>query len=67
MKQEFSLENSLAEIRSIVEQMQSGVSDFDKQIELFKKGNKLIKACQNYLNEAELEVKQLIGNELQDF
>jgi len=65
-KQEFSLEKSLAEIRSIVEKMQKGVSDFDQQMALFAKGNELIEQCQEYLDQAELKIKQLVDGQTED-
>ena len=58
-----SLDTDIIRIRAIVEEMQKGISDFDKQVELFKEASALIKACQNYLNESEIEIKQLIGDE----
>jgi exodeoxyribonuclease VII small subunit len=63
---EFSLEKKLAEIRSIVEKMQQGAVDFDEQIALFKQGQALIASCQNYLDKAELEIKQLVDGTLED-
>ncbi|MFK7973076.1 MAG: exodeoxyribonuclease VII small subunit [Bacteroidia bacterium] len=64
---DFSLEKTLGEIRAIVEKMQQGAVDFDEQIALFKKGQDLIKESQQFLNEAELEIKQLVDGELEDF
>lgn len=61
-----SLDNDIIRIRAIVEEMQKGISDFDKQVELFKEASALIKACQNYLNQSEIEIKQLIGEEEKD-
>lgn len=66
-KQEnFSLESSLTEIRGIVDQMQRGVEDFDKQVTLFKEGRLLIHKCQQYLDESELEIKKLVDGKLVD-
>ena len=56
----FSLEEKLTEIRELVEKMQKGVSDFDKQVELFKRGNDLIKECREYLDVSELKIEELI-------
>ena len=63
---EFSLEKSLAEIRSIVEKMQQGSVDFDEQVTLFKKGQDLIKQCQAFLDQSELTIKQLVDGELKE-
>lgn len=60
MDEKFSLEDKLAEIRSLVEKMQKGISDFDKQVELFQKGNDLIESCRQYLDAAEIEIEKLM-------
>jgi len=66
-QEEFSLEDSLGEIRDILDKMQKGVSDFDKQMELFKRGNALVEACRSYLDGAEMSIKQWVEGELEDF
>lgn len=60
----FSLEDKLNEIRAIIEKMQKGVSDFDRQIELFEQGAQAIQACRAYLDGAEMQVQQLIEGKL---
>jgi exodeoxyribonuclease VII small subunit len=57
---DFSLDQKLARIRAIVEEMQKGVIEFDKQVALFREGSTLIKECQAFLHHADLEVRQLI-------
>ena len=66
MTEKFSLEDTLAEIRAIVERMQKGVSDFDQQIALFQEGTRLIKESRTYLDESELQIQQLIDGKLED-
>lgn len=62
------LEEKLSDLRALVEQMQKGSADFDKQVELFKRGRALIAECSEYLDTAELEVKILMqGGELAPF
>jgi len=65
--EKFSLEEKLEELRILVEKMQKGISDFDQQVALYKEGSKLIHTCREYLNGAELEIKQLIDGELKPF
>jgi exodeoxyribonuclease VII small subunit len=65
-KEPFSLESTLAEIRGIVDQMQRGVEDFDKQVALFKQGRLLIQQCQQYLDQSELEIKKLVDGNLEE-
>ncbi|MEZ4827527.1 MAG: exodeoxyribonuclease VII small subunit [Bacteroidia bacterium] len=60
MDEKFSLEDKLAEIRALVEKMQKGISDFDQQVTLFKKGNELIESCRKYLEAAEMEIEKLM-------
>lgn len=66
-EKEFSLEKKLEAIREILEQMQRGVSDFDKQTALFKSGKQLIHECRTYLEVSELEIKKLVDGKLEDF
>ncbi|MDX1909457.1 MAG: exodeoxyribonuclease VII small subunit [Bacteroidia bacterium] len=60
----FSLEDQLTEIRRIIDTMQKGVSDFDRQVALFQRGNELIAGCRTYLDTAEMQVQQLIDGKL---
>lgn len=63
---EFSLEKSLQEIRDILDKMQKGISDFDEQMALFKRGNELVEECRKYLESAEMTIQQLVDGELKD-
>ncbi|MEL6632957.1 MAG: exodeoxyribonuclease VII small subunit [Bacteroidota bacterium] len=63
----FSLEKNLQHLRTLIEEMQKGISDFDKQLKMFQEGQEIIKACRTYLDGTELTVKQLIEGEFQDF
>jgi len=62
----FSLEETLTELRKLVDDMQKGVGDFDQQIALFQKGQTLIKTSRDYLDKSELQVQKLINGELTD-
>jgi len=59
--EDFSLEDKLREIRSLLDQMQSGNADFDENVKLFTHGTDLIDQCRKYLDAAELQVKQLVS------
>ncbi len=61
--QEFSLEKQLTRLRSLLDQMQKGVGDFDQQMALFKEGQTIVQSARKYLDEAELQVKQLVEGE----
>lgn len=65
-QEKFSLEATLTEIKGIVDQMQRGVEDFDKQVDLFKEGRGLIQQCRQYLDESELEIKKLVDGKAED-
>ena len=66
MEEKFSLEDKLREIQLLLERMQKGISDFDKQVEMFKSGTKLIEQCRTYLDGAELQIQQLIDGKAED-
>ncbi|MEM7659296.1 MAG: exodeoxyribonuclease VII small subunit [Bacteroidota bacterium] len=61
----FSLEDQLTELRTLVESMQKGMSNFDEQLALFQKGMKMIESCRDYLDQTEMQVQQLIDGKLQ--
>ncbi|WNJ20720.1 exodeoxyribonuclease VII small subunit [Pontibacter sp. G13] len=63
---EFSLEQSIEEIRTLINKMQQGVSDFDEQIRMFQAGTSKIEACRNFLDQAEIKVQQLVDGQLED-
>jgi exodeoxyribonuclease VII small subunit len=67
MKTEFALEEKIAEIRSIVDRMQKGISDFDSQKKLFRQGSDLIKECREYLERSEMEIRMLVNGKEEDF
>ena len=66
-EQSFSLEKNLQQLRNLIDEMQKGISDFDKQIEMFQEGQRIIKVCRAYLDDTEMTVKQLINGEMEDF
>ena len=63
MNESFSLDTKITRIRTIVEEMQKGVTDFDRQVHLFKEASELIQSCKKYLEKAELEVQALLDDE----
>ena len=67
MKEEaFSLEDSITELRSIIQKMQEGVDHFDEQIKMFERGTEIIKSSRDFLDASELKVQQLVNGELED-
>ncbi|MEQ1800574.1 MAG: exodeoxyribonuclease VII small subunit [Gammaproteobacteria bacterium] len=61
------LEKSLAELESIVEQLESGELPLDKSLKEFERGVRLSRECQGALKDAEQRVQVLMGGELKDF
>ena len=53
-------EESLAELESIVKQMESGALGLDQMIDQFEKGSNLVKLCSHKLNEVEKRIEKLV-------
>jgi len=61
------LDKSLAELETIVEQLESGELPLDKSLQEFERGVRLSRECQGALKDAEQRVQVLMGGELKDF
>ncbi len=61
------LEKSLAELETIVEQLESGEMPLDKSLKEFERGVRLSRECQGALKDAEQRVQVLMTGELKDF
>ncbi len=61
------LDKGLAELESIVEQLESGDLPLDKSLKEFERGVRLSRECQGALKDAEQRVQILLGGELADF
>ncbi|NIL94749.1 MAG: exodeoxyribonuclease VII small subunit [Woeseiaceae bacterium] len=70
-RQSFHLEKALADLESIVEELESGDLPLEKAMKKFEEGIKLTRSCQAALKEAEQKVEILLesagGEELEDF
>ena len=58
-----SFEEGLAELETIVEQLENGELPLEKSLELFEKGVKLSDTCRKQLQEAESKVEILLKKE----
>jgi exodeoxyribonuclease VII small subunit len=58
-KPQASFEAGLAELESVVKQLESGDLPLEKALELFEKGMQLSEACRKQLEEAETKVEIL--------
>ena len=61
-----SIESKLNDLEKILEELESGNLELDESLKKFEKGVKLSRECQKTLEEAELKIKVLMGDELKD-
>ena len=61
-----SIESKLNDLEKILEELESGNLELDESLKKFEKGVKLSRECQKTLEEAELKIKVLMGDELED-
>lgn len=57
---EMSFEESLAELETIVRQLEKGDVELEKSIEIYERGAELKKHCEARLKSAELKVEQIV-------
>ena len=61
------LEKSLAELETIVEQLEAGEQPLEKSLKEFERGVRLARECESALKDAEQRVQVLLGGQLADF
>ena len=62
MAEKKTFEQSISELEEIVSQLEGGNVTLDESLELFEKGIKLSKSCQQMLDAAEKKVSILMTN-----
>jgi exodeoxyribonuclease VII small subunit len=65
--EDLTYEQALAEFEGIVELLENEQSQLEDAIRLFERGQALAARCSELLEEAELKVKQVAGDEVVDF
>ncbi len=65
-KTQKSIESRLAELETILEELESGDLELDQALKKFEQGVKLSRECQKTLEDAEIKIKILMDNELKD-
>ncbi len=60
-------EDALSQLEEIVAILESGEHSLDEAMALFERGQALARHCASLLDQAEIKVKQLSGEELTDF
>ena len=58
-KKETSFEEALEKLESLVESMESGEVPLSTLVEKFEEGSKLVKLCEERLQQAELKIEKL--------
>ncbi len=70
-KKSLNLEKSLADLETLVDELESGDLPLEKAMKKFEEGIKLTRQCQTALKEAEQKVEILVqsagGENLEDF
>lgn len=65
-KAAFSFEGNLQQIKSIADRLQSGNLHLEENMKLFKEAELLIAECRLYLEQASVQVEQLINPQIDD-
>ena len=60
MSKKKTFENTLNELETIIDELESGSPTLDKMMQLFEDGMKLMKVCQEHLSEVEGRITTLI-------
>ncbi|NDJ85458.1 MAG: exodeoxyribonuclease VII small subunit [Chloroflexi bacterium] len=58
-----SFEAAYTQLEDIVQKLESGGLSLDQSLDLYEKGQKLSAHCAKLLDNAELRVRQLVGDE----
>jgi len=58
-----TLEQALGELEQVVDQLDAGDLDLNQVLNLYERGQLLARHCQQQLDEAELRIEQLAGDE----
>lgn len=64
---EMAYEQAFAELEGIVSALESEQRPLDEAMALFERGQALAKRCAGLLDKAEIKVRQLTGEEIEDF
>jgi exodeoxyribonuclease VII small subunit len=65
--EQMNYEEAYGELEKVVAALETGEKPLEESMQLFERGLALTKHCASFLDKAELKVKQLVGEELEDF
>ncbi|MFC2054833.1 exodeoxyribonuclease VII small subunit [Chloroflexota bacterium] len=64
---QLSYEQAFIELQTIVGELESEGLSLDEALALFERGQELTRYCTNMLDQTELKVQQILGDEIIDF
>ena len=64
--EELSYEEAISELETIVKKLETGNQPLDESMEIFVRGQTLVKHCGELLAKAELKIRQLTGDSVED-
>jgi exodeoxyribonuclease VII small subunit len=64
---DLTFEEAFAELETITNELESGEHPLEEAMTLFERGQALAKRCLELLDKAELKVKALVGESLEEF
>jgi exodeoxyribonuclease VII small subunit len=65
--EEMTYEQAFRELETVLTALETEKQALDDSMQLFERGQALARRCMDLLDKAELKVRQLTGNELEDF
>jgi len=65
--EELSYEQALAELEGIVAGLETGDHALEASLALYERGQQLVRYCEKLLEQAELKIQSLSGEDLVDF
>lgn len=64
---ELNYEEALSELESIVASLETNEKSLEEAIRLFARGQELARYCETLIDNAEMKIKQITGDELVEF
>ncbi len=64
---QLTYEQAFIALEQVVSNLESGENSLDTALALFERGQALARRCSSLLDQAELKVQQISGNDLVDF
>jgi len=65
--EELTYEQAFAELEQVVKALETGEHTLDESVRLYERGQELARRCAALLEQAELKVHRLAGDDLEDF